>query len=302
MNDLELIDRLTGTDVYAKDQPLPRGWSPAVLSAIEHTVATNATDEASTDALTSAAKPLRSLVVQRGWRSAAWVAAAAAAVVIAIGAATSLLTHVDEPFTVDTAATIADDYATTFNSGDTETTMGLFTSNAVFAASLYTGPYPFEIERETFEALMAWWQGQGSVLTSSDCTASAEVSGASVTMVCTSEMLDAPTQLVGAPPVPLTTTMEITPDGIQVFRQEVGQLDFYWVQAPFERWMQEHHFDDREIIEFYEFASTTEGVIAAPKELSREEAANLGRIRAEFAMEWADYLAANGCDYLDPIC
>ncbi len=57
--------------------------------------------------------------------------------------------------------------------------------------------------------------------------------------------------------------------------------------------MEEHHPD---------VAPTVDRTTPITNSSSVEEAELLGRIRSEYAQEWADYLEANGCTYHDRGC
>lgn len=302
MNDHELIERLAGTDDYPANRPLADDWLAVVDRTVDRGV--GADEVKGSDAGSSAVD--RRVAVDdgpgRGWNRgpSAWIAGATAALVIVAGAATFLLR--DEPFTADAAATVADEYIATFNDGDTDAVMALFASDVDITFAGYTGQKPVELERSAFEALVSWWQAQGTTLTAPDCAVTGEAPGVWATVVCGYLTIDAPTKAVGATPFPSTTTMEITRNGIRSFHQAVGQPDLYGVEAPFERWMQEHHFVDREMVYFFTLTTTDEGQTFVPTTRSRTEATELGRGRAAFASEWADYLGANNCDYLDLIC
>lgn len=302
MKDHELIERLAGTDDYPANRPLAEGWLAVVDRTVERGIGADGVTGLDADS-----GPVdRRVRVDDGpgrrlnQRPSAWIAVAAAALVIVAGAATFLLRN--EPFAADAAAAVADDYIATFNEGDIDAVMALFTSDVDITFAGYTGQKPVELERDTFEALVSWWQAQGTTLTAPDCVVTGGVPGVRATVVCSYLTIDAPTRAVGATPFPSTTTMEITRKGIRSFHQAVGQPDLYGVEAPFERWMQEHHFDDRDMVYFFTLTTSDEGQTFVPRTHARTEAAALGRARERFAEEWAAYLATNGCDYLDRIC
>jgi hypothetical protein len=80
-------------------------------------------------------------------------------------------------------------------------------------------------------------------------------------------------------------TMTIGPNGITRLGYIYGQPDFNHVGIPFERWMQANHAED-------DVGSLDWGE-------SIEEAEVSGLLLAQYAAEWAAYLEANDCTYLD---
>lgn len=302
MNDYELIDRLAGTDDYPANRPLAQDWLAVVDRTVERGVGADEVTRSDAGLSPFDRRLGGNDMPRRGWNrgSTAWIAVAAAAVVIVAGAATFLLRH--EPSLADAASVIAETYVATFNDGDTDALMSLFTPDSEFALTGYTGFAPLEVDRAMFKALVAWWQAQGTELTESDCSVAVEVEGVSVTIVCTYYTIDAPTAAVGAPPYPSTTTMTITPGGISEFEQEFGLPLHNFVAYPFERWMDEHHPEDRGVVRFFAIIEIGGGWRGEPTATSAAEGAAQGRARAAYAREWADYLAAAGCDYVDPTC
>jgi hypothetical protein len=158
--------------------------------------------------------------------------------------------------------------------------MGLLSPNASFVNNF--GP----ITRTDFEELLMWNVAQGTRYTPSDCSAVAVDSSDATVVSCPFKTHDVLTLAVGAPPVPFTVSMEITPAGIAEYRDSFGQPDFNTVSVPFERWMKEHHPEDAEATSFGSWNSI-------------EEATANGVLRAEYAELWAEYLDTNDCRFQD---
>jgi hypothetical protein len=110
--------------------------------------------------------------------------------------------------------------------------------------------------------------------------------GTAITVSCSHGTLDAPSQSVDSPAVPIKTIFTITADGITELVKEYGERDFKHVAVPFTSWMTANHQTDMSSIEFGSWSTI-------------EEAKEVGESVAAFSQQWADYLTANGCNYLD---
>jgi ketosteroid isomerase-like protein len=218
-------------------------------------------------------------------RRALLMAAGAFAVTILVVAGVALLSSDDEPvpFGAESSLVVADDYFAAFNAGDSEAVMALFTPDATFALQ-FTGDRTAEpMLRADWEERLVWNAAQGTIMTTHDCAVTNEAPGA-VTVECEQGTHDAPAQAVDAVAVPNTTTMKITPDGIGEFHELYGRPDFGFVGEPFDAWMTENHPDDVLAAGFGNWSSL-------------EEANEHGRIRAQYADEWAADLEATGCTF-----
>ena len=78
--------------------------------------------------------------------------------------------------------------------------------------------------------------------------------------------------------------MKITPDGIGEFLELRGRPDFTFVGDFFDAWMTENNPDDALAAGYGNWSSL-------------EEASEHGRIRAQYADEWAAYLQAAHCPF-----
>jgi hypothetical protein len=223
---------------------------------------------------------------RRGWL----VAVAAFAVVIVFGLTAALLSSQStdgEPATTATEPTVtpaeaiavANAWYVAFNAGDVDAVMALFAPDATVGTTWF-GYGPLEDE----QVLNTWNAAQGTALTTVGCTADG-APAPTQHVGCEGANYDALVQAVGAPPVPANVTMTIGPDGIADLLYAYGQPDFNHVGEPFEVWMQANHAEiDVESLDWGE---------------SIEEAEVSGVLVAQYAAEWAAYLEANDCTYLD---
>lgn len=182
-------------------------------------------------------------------------------------------------FGPDEALAVAHAYAEAYNAGDTEGVLALFVADATFSDNFGAQ------SRSDWEHLLAWNAGQGTVLDAFDCTVTDE-DGNAITVSCSLENRDALTQAVGAPAVPVTQILTITPDGIVDWEFTFGQPDFNTVWDPFRDWMSSNHAENVDSVGFGNWSSV-------------EEAEQNGRLTAQYADVWKSYLEANGCTYSD---
>jgi hypothetical protein len=182
-------------------------------------------------------------------------------------------------FTGDDALSVADTYFEAYNAGDADAVLALFEPDATFLDN-------FGAQTPTDWEILVWSVAQGTALTAPDCTVTEEVSGESITVSCRHSTLDALVQAVDGPPVPIRVTLVIAPEGIREETSIFGSPDFNTVAIPFENWMTENHEEDVGNVGFGNWSSV-------------EEAEQNGILFAQYAEEWATYLEANGCTYLD---
>lgn len=232
--------------------------------------------------------------------------AAALIVVVGVAGAAYFATRDDSPITSAGPVgpqTVVDQYFTAFNAGDVDGVVSLFTIDATLQerfnpADVFGEPDP------DWEQEVAGFIAQETVLESPSCAATDDLSTTDRTLSCDYGFLDAPTQAVGALPVPVTATFAITPLGkinkLQVTYDAAGAgVDFLHVGRPFARWLSANR------PEFASLAITDE-----PQGVGRGEepvadccqsmsATEVGRLRVQYAQEWAAYLEENGCTYLD---
>ncbi len=295
MNDSQVLTQLAETDAYAPGTEMPTlAWSrETARSEIERRMGMEPQGSTSKQEQTVATERLEpaagSYVATRppptNRRRALLMAAGAFAVTILVVAGVALLSSDDEPvpFGAESSLVVADDYFAAFNAGDSEAVMALFTPDATFALQ-FTGDRTAEpMLRADWEERLVWNAAQGTIMTTHDCAVTNEAPGA-VTVECEQGTHDAPAQAVDAVAVPNTTTMKITPDGIGEFHELYGRPDFGFVGEPFDAWMTENHPDDVLAAGFGNWSSL-------------EEANEHGRIRAQYADEWAADLEATGCTF-----
>jgi hypothetical protein len=173
------------------------------------------------------------------------------------------------------ALSVKDSFFVAFNAGDPTAVMDLFTADADFGDA---------DGRQWFEELLAWNVAQGTRYTPSDCTADPDADSLRVDVSCPFATHDILTIESGGPPVPFAMRMLITSDGIASYWDRFGSPDFNTVGVPFDRWMNQHHPNDAESVEFATWESIDEAV------------AN-GTLLAGYAAEWGQYLETNGCAY-----
>ena len=183
-------------------------------------------------------------------------------------------------FTVDEALAVSDAYFAAHNGGDIDSVFALFTADATFADN-WSGV----LDRTGWEPRLAWDMAQGETLTSPECTVVDEVPGA-VTLSCGHGTHDAVVLAIGSAVIPTTTKLTVTPDGISEIREAYSFPNFLNTGAPFTRWMEANHPEDADATGCCE-ADTVEESVAR------------GELRALYAQEWAVYLEANACTYLD---
>ncbi len=300
MNDSQALTQLAETDAYASVSAMPSSaWSrETARSEIERRMGMDTHESTSKQEATDTTEHLPSsgaadMVVSRqtsgNRRLAALVAAGAFVLVIVVGGGIALMSGDGEPqpFGAESSLTVADEYFAAFNAGDSEAVMALFTSDATFALQFIDDPDE-PILRTDWEERLVWDTAQGTVVTTRDCAVIAEAPGA-VIVECEFGTHDAPAQAVDAVAVPTKTTMKITSDGIGEFHELFGRPDFTYVGVPFDAWMAENHPDDALATGFGNWSSL-------------EEANEQGRIRAQYAVEWAVDLLASGCSFAQVNC
>ena len=197
-------------------------------------------------------------------------------------------------FSADDALSVTDAYYEAYNAGDVEAVLALFEPEALFSNNF------FEWTRADWEQLLVWNAAQGTALSPPDCTVTAEVSGAVVTVSCRHDNLDALVQAVDGPPVPITLSLAVTPDGISAWVRIFGQPfrpDFDTVGIPFDRWMTVNHPEDLEAVGFGNDLRELPSV--GKLWTTVDEAEENGILTARYAAEWATYLNDNGCGYSD---
>lgn len=232
---------------------------------------------------------------KRYWLGSAAAAAVAVVVggVIAFGGEDETLVVANPAATaeagteVSQALDVVGEFFTRFNAGDHEGVLSLFTEDAVFSWRFLTEA-PSTIDREEWTRRLASTTSQGYVLTTPACANDDEQTDVGVAITCTYDTLDAITLAVEALPVPTQTTFTVTSVGIVRFHQEFAGRDFLHVARPFESWMLENN-PDANLAEFGTWPTL-------------EAARSDGVETARYAQEWAAYLEATGCGYLDSPC
>lgn len=183
-----------------------------------------------------------------------------------------------QSFSDDEALALSGDFIDAFNAGDADSLLATLIPEAALSEK-YTGMSSSfdELERGFFEQHMAWATAQGSTFVSPSCSVT-EVGGAEATVVCEFGWLNADMMAAEQPPVPTVLTMVATTDGF-------SQLAFEYLpefgSGAFERWLYETHADDLKGVEFGDWDSVA-------------DAEQGGRLRAQYAAEWAAERGADG--------
>jgi hypothetical protein len=291
MNDSQVLKQLAETDAHASDTEMSTlAWSrETARSEIERRMGMEPQGSTSKQEQTAATGRLEPAAgshaatrpPQTNRRRASLIAAGAFAVTILVVAGIALLSSDDEsvPFGAGSSLAVADDYFAEFNAGGSEAVMALFTPDATFTVEFQAEP----TLRAEWEEILVWNTAQGTIMTTHECAVTDEAPG-TVTISCEHGTHDAPAQAVGAVAVPTTTTMKITADGIGELDEQYGGPDFLYVGVPFDAWMTINNPADALAAGFGNWSSL-------------EEASEHGRIRAQYADEWAAELQAAGCTF-----
>jgi hypothetical protein len=176
---------------------------------------------------------------------------------------------------------VNDAYYAAFNAGDADAVLALLTPDVTIDNS-YVGRWALT----DWEMSLVWETAQGTSLTSPECTVAEELSGEAASVTCESGTHTAAGQALGAPPVPTTTTIVVTPDGIRQLEFVYGDPKHNTYLLPFDNWVLDNHPEDAAKVGAFDFSSV-------------EEAEHNGLLTAQYADEWASFLDAKGCVYPD---
>jgi hypothetical protein len=212
--------------------------------------------------------------------SAPTLAAAETTTTQHLATTTTEATSTEAMVTPAEAIAVANAWYVAINADDIAAVMALFDADATVSNN-FTGSLTLEEARE----VDIWNAAQGTRLTTVGC-ASGDESAPTQNVRCEGANHDALVQAVGAPPVPANVTMTIGPNGITKLSYSYGNPNFNHVAGPFDEWMTAHYPEAVNDVGF--------GSWETP-----EEAEASGTLTAEFAAEWATYLEANDCTYLD---
>jgi len=178
------------------------------------------------------------------------------------------------------AIAVANSWYGAVNAGDVDAAMALFAPDAAVGSNF--GISTLEKERLN----NTWNAAQGTRLETDGCAPTGESpDGSQLRVRCIGTNYDALFQAVDAIPVRAMVTMSIGADGIAALSYTYGPPDFNHVADPFDSWMAAHHPE----VEDFGFGSYE----------TAAEAEAAGTLRAQYAAEWATYLEANNCTYLD---
>lgn len=228
---------------------------------------------------------------RKWWSSRLAAGLAAAGVLVVVGLAVGInalqdddgVTPADgaQTFGTESALETAEAFFDSYNAGDESGVLALFASGITISDS-FGGSW----ELDDWAPLLAWDAAQGFVFVLPTCVADPPTDGSSIVVRCQSTSEGALPRAVGLPGVDTTVVVVATPDGIADLRFVYGSPDFLFVGDPFASWMARQNPDSASSVGFGVWSSI-------------EEARQNGLLIAEFAQEWADYLDANNCTFLD---
>lgn len=309
MNDSQLLTRLAGANAYGENIPLPEPiWTRELAlreierrmdmdthDSTEMQTPSGVTEERSSPASPQTERPLKKPTAERRW-SRSLVGAAAFALIVVIGTVIVVVSlrgdgsqtispDPNQPFTAQTALAVSDTYFAGWEAYDADAILDLFIPEAIFANNL-GGRFTVA----EFEARLAYFFAQGTVLTSSGCTETDPAADDTITVECDYSWHEGLAQAVGAPPVPVLTSLVVTPAGISSLRDVFGQPSFVSYNTPFRAWMGSHQ--PPKVLALL-------GCCGFP---SVEVADESGRLTAQYGQEWAAYLVESGCSYEDVGC
>ena len=206
----------------------------------------------------------------------------AAVVIILAGVALLLINQSDEtpvadqPFGPDSALDVSESFVAAHNDGDFDGVMALFTEDATFSDT-----HNPQSMRPEWESRFAWGIAIETKLLSHECTVTDEVPGVTVTVTCEYGSQDAVGVAADAI-VDITATFTISPDGISGLNEDYirSALDYEDIGGPFNAWVRQNFPEDADAA----------GCCAGE---TIEESVARGELRAQYAREWAVYLADN---------
>lgn len=205
-----------------------------------------------------------------------------------VAAACSSAAAEEDVLSAEGALATSDAYFEAYNGGDIDASLNLMAPDVAFTWEFIGSP-PELVDRDFWEERLAWNATQGTALTPHECLVEEVVAGERVTVSCDHGTHDAPSQAVGGPAVPTTTTFVIEPDGIAELFQAYGHPDFTHVGGPFYSWMESNHPQDADATAFGNWTSL-------------EEARAHGLLRVPYAAEWAAWLKSADCLFPWDVC
>ncbi len=187
----------------------------------------------------------------------------------------------DEPATLITeqeALAVTEAWFDAYDAGDIGSMLALFAPDGTISETW--GP----LSRDEWEQLYAFKLGEGTELTTPECTTEAADDGSAVTVSCEYGHLPYSHRLVDAHVVPHTLTQVITTDGITSQRQRFGSPDFFSVDGAWGSWVGQHEPELARLLEFGNWSTVHEATLH-------------GTLWAKSSEEWAAWLEENGCAY-----
>ena len=192
-------------------------------------------------------------------------------------------TQVDA-FSIDDAESMIDAWFDAYNTGDDQASLASLAPGVVISNSING-----TLTLDEWQMLLAWNSAQQTVWAPQDCAANEREPGVSVTVICSTVNIDAPSQAVDAPGVETTLVAIVTAQGITELRFDYDEdVNFNHVGIPMAVWLVANHPDVAEA-----------GTVGFGNWTTIEEAAENGRLTRLYATEWANYLVENNCTYQD---
>jgi hypothetical protein len=184
----------------------------------------------------------------------------------------------DQPFGPDSARDVTESFVEAHKAGDFDAVMVLFTADATFSDT-----HNPQSMRPDWEPRFAWDIAGEEVLLSHECVVTDEVPGVTVTVTCEYGSQGA-VGVAADSIVDITATFTVSPDGISDLREDyVGSaLDYLDIASPFNAWVARNFPEDADA------AGCCQG-----RNETIEDSVIRGELRAQYAREWAIYLAEN---------
>ena len=213
--------------------------------------------------------------------------AVAAAVILVLALGALALTRDSETTPAATpeqkARAVVDSFFDANNAGDTDGVLELVaddvlvTENSLAVLTEEEGwvpvPDPSDGNYTDWDQRLAWNHAQGERLDDLECVVAAEQPSDGVTLQCDYHTRDAVILAIDETPIPTRTLFTVIDGELTAIHQGYGDPDFATFGESFGRWMDINHPD----VEGVYFGEWT----------SREEAEEHGRLRAQWAAEWA---------------
>lgn len=177
---------------------------------------------------------------------------------------------------------VVDAFFGAYNDGDTDGVLATVAPDVLVTETYRRGlPSPDGEPYTDWDQRLAWNHAQGEILTEPTCRLADDQPPAGATLDCAYTTLDVVVQAVSGTPIPTQAWFTVADGVITEIHQGYGKPDFASLGGPFADWMEETH------------PEITGAGFSDWKSL--DEAVEHGRIRVQWAQEWARFLEDVGC-------